>query len=316
MSGYNMGYTPPIFDDGGYKPFRRRHPFVFALILVVLLGSAGFLFVSCVRAMLSEPGLGQIYGGKQVGVVNIEGIILESGEVVDWIGKLEENPNVVGVLVRINSPGGAVAPSEEIYSALNRLAQEKPLVASMGSLAASGGYMVALPARHIVASPSTVTGSIGTRMDLANWEGLMDKIGIKDQSLASGGMKDAGSPYRDMSEKERAYFMGMLTDMHEYFKELVMKHRKLSRDKLDELADGRAYTGRQALALGLVDSLGDRKDALEKLNSFTGNQAAGNTLLEGPPKKFSIIEELFESMFSAWNRVQAKASFQKQLFYF
>ena len=316
MSGYNMDYTPPIFDDGGYRPFRRRHPFVFALIAVVLLGLASVLFVSCMRTMLSDSGLGQIYGGKQVGVVNIEGIILESGEVVDWIHKLEENPNVVGVLVRINSPGGAVAPSEEIYFALNRLAAEKPLVVSMGALAASGGYMAALPARHIVASPSTITGSIGTRMDLANWEGLMDKIGIKDQSLASGGMKDAGSPYRDMSAKERAYFMGMLTDMHEYFKELVLKHRELSREKLDEVADGRAYTGRQALALGLVDSLGDREDALEKLNGFTDNQAAGNTLLEGPPKKLSIIEEIFESMFIAWNRVQAKASFQKQLFYF
>lgn len=209
-----------------------------------------------------------------------------------------------------------MTPSEEIYFAIDRLAKEKPVVASMGTLAASGGYMVALPAHHIVASPSTITGSIGTRMDMANWVGLMDKIGIKDQSLASGSMKDAGSPYRDMSAEERAYFMSMLTDMHDYFKEMVMAHRKLSKAEVDVVADGRAYTGRQALELGLVDTLGDSYDALQLLNEMTMNQAASNIMLEGPPKKYTFMEKMFESMFAAWNRAQASASLQKPLFYF
>ena len=316
MSEYNYDYMPPVFDDGGYKPFRKRHPFVFWLIAVVLLGLAGFIFVSCMRSMINDPNFASIYGGKQIGVVNVEGIILDSNDVVDWIQKLEENPNVVGVLVRIDSPGGAVTPSEEIYFALDRLAGKKPMVASMGTLAASGGYMVALPAHHIVASPSTITGSIGTRMDMANWEGLMDKIGIKDQSLASGGMKDAGSPYREMSDEERAYFMSMLTDMHEYFKEMVVKHRRLSQADVDEVADGRAYTGRQALNLGLVDSLGGKYEALQTLNEMTDNQAAGSIMLEGPPKKYTFMEKMFESMFTAWNNAQVNASFQKPLFYF
>lgn len=106
MSDFNMDYMPPVFDDGGYKPFRKRHPVVFVLAAIVLFGFAGFLFVSCVRSVLDDPNFASIYGGKQIGVVNVEGIILDSKDIVDWTRKLEENPNVVGVMVRINSPGG------------------------------------------------------------------------------------------------------------------------------------------------------------------------------------------------------------------
>lgn len=305
-----------LFENETYRPFRKRHPILFALIILLLIGGLGLPFVGCMRLMLTGDSMGSLYGVKQLGVVNIEGVIMDSTDIVDWIHKLEENDNVVGVLVRINSPGGAVTPSEEIYFALERLREKKPVVASMSALAASGGYMAALPAHHIIAAPSSVTGSIGTRMDMVNWEVLMGKIGIKDQSLASGGMKSAGSPYRDMTEKERAYFVGMLTDMHEHFKEMVMKHRGLERDAIDKVADGRAFTGRQALELGLVDSLGDKHDALEMLNILTLNEAAGNVLLEGPPKRYTLFEELFESLFQAWNSAKIRAASQQPMFYY
>ncbi|MBQ4133256.1 MAG: signal peptide peptidase SppA [Desulfovibrionaceae bacterium] len=313
-SGPGPGF---IFDDGGHRPFHKRHPVLFVLIIfVVACILMGIAFWGCMRTVLDDETMNALYSGKQLGVVNVEGVIFDSADVLSWIQKLEENENVVGVLVRINSPGGAVTPSEEIYFALERLAAKKPVVASMGALAASGGYMAALPAHCIVAAPSSITGSIGTRMDMANWEELMGKIGIKDQSLTSGEMKDAGSPYRDMEAKERAYFMGLLTDMHERFKEMVAKHRSLDPEVLNKVADGRAFTGRQALELGLVDSLGDKHAALEMLNGLTLNEAAGNVLLEGPPKQYSLFEELFESMFRAWNAAKIRADARQPLFYF
>lgn len=306
-----------MFDDFAYKPFRKRHPFVFIFLLLFFIMVGGYIFISLISSLTDEENLVSFYGGKQLGVVNIEGVIWESKDIVNWTKKLEENDNIVGVLVRVNSPGGAVTPSEEIYFALRRLAEKKPVVVSMGTVAASGGYMVSLPAQSIIAAPSTITGSIGTRMDMANWGGLMDKIGIKDQSLASGSMKDAGSPYRDLSQEDREYFMGLLTDMHEQFIDMIAENREnLTRDQIVALADGRVFTGRQALQLGLVDGLGDKEDAIELLSRFTGYSAGKNLMLEGPPKKRSFFDEMFESMFQSMQRAQVKSSMQGTFFYF
>ena len=316
MKDPDFNFLAPVFNDAPFLPFRKRHPLIFWPVLIFLSLFGIYMFVSLMQAMSDRMAGGGFSIGKQIGVVNVEGIIMDSKDIVEWVDKLEADDNIVGVLVRVDSPGGAVTPSEEIYFALKRLADKKPLVVSMGTLAASGGYMVSLPARHIVASPSTITGSIGTRMDMANWAGLMDKIGIKDQSLASGSMKDAGSPYRNLEPHERAYFMGLLTDMHDQFMEMVAAERKLTPEEVKAVADGRAFTGRQALDLKLVDSLGDKHQALQILHGLTEYKAHANPLLEGPIKKRSFMETMFEGMFQAMHNAQMKAASQSPFYYF
>ena len=316
MKDNDFNFGPPLFDETPYLPFRKRRPFIFWPLLIFLALFGCYMFVSLMQAMSDNMGSGSFISGKQIGVINVEGVIMDSKDVVEWTEKLSSNDNVLGVLVRVNSPGGAVTPSEEIYFAIKRLAEKKPVVVSMGTLAASGGYMISLPARHIVASPSTITGSIGTRMDMANWAGLMEKIGIKDQSLASGRMKDAGSPYRDLNDEERAYFMGLLTDMHEQFADMVGEARKLNPKELKAVADGRAFTGRQALDLKLVDSLGDRYEALQILHVMTNYEAKDSFLLEGPIKKRNFMETMFEGMFRAMHNAQMNAATQSPFYYF
>lgn len=269
------------------KPWRKRHPVKFWLgVLVVFLGVI--------------PGLVFAIGDKiiardKVAVVNIEGIILDGSSVIKWIEEVHSDPQVKGVLVRVNSPGGAVTPSQEIYFALKRLSRVKPVVVSMGALAASGGYYVSLPAQRIFAAPSTVTGSIGVKMDLTNVEDLMDKLGITSTSLASGALKDAGSPFKPLKEEEREYFLGVVMDMYADFIDTVMAHRQLTKEQLDGFADGRALTGRQARSLGLVDQLGDRNDALTYLYKECKLDPVAARLVEGPEKNRSILERLTEA---------------------
>lgn len=269
----NIFYSAPL-------PWRRRHPVLFWLGIIIL---AWLLFsLGRVVYLASQPG-GPL-SGPYFGVVNIEGAIVNSAPVLEWIEKLEKDDNAVGVLVRIESPGGAVTPSEEIYTALARLAETRPVVASMGAMAASGGYMVALPAAAIVANPTTLTGSIGVRMELPNVRELMGKIGVSHESLATGELKAAGSPWTEFTDKERAYFMGIIESMFDRFVSLVEKHRSLAPETLKTLRDGRAVTGEQALQLGLVDSLGDKAKALVVLKELCREKEI-LPLVEGPEEE-------------------------------
>lgn len=272
------------------KKWRQRHPWLFRLLFLLLcvglfslgLGAAGFMQGG---ASLSGSGLA---------VARIEGMILEAGPVVDWLDKLRRDGKVRGVLLRINSPGGAVAPSQEIHAAVKRLAEAKPVLVSMGAAAASGAYYIAVAAPYIMANPSSVTGSIGVRMDLLNAQGLTDLIGVKPQSLSSGPLKEAGSPYRPLRRDEREYLQGLVRDMYEVFVQEVAAGRRLDLDKAEALADGRAYTGRQALELGLVDELGDYGAALNKLAAMSGLQETPpyETLPAGPPSTQSRLLKL------------------------
>ncbi|MDR2051450.1 MAG: signal peptide peptidase SppA [Deltaproteobacteria bacterium] len=275
------------------KKWKQRHPWLFRFALLCFcgglfaLGSAIYKFVSGRAALATE----------RLGVVRIEGMILESGDTVAWIDSLRSDGSVRGVLLRINSPGGAVVPAQEIHSAVKRLAAVKPVVVSMGLAAASGGYYVAVAAPYIMASPSTITGSIGVRMDLLNMQGLADLIGIKAQTLSSGPLKEAGSPYRPLRPDEREYLQAMIQDMYEVFVEYVANGREMDPAEVRLLADGRAYTGRQALALGLVDELGDYGAALDKLAAMSGLKKVPSQeeLLVGPPSGRFWLLDLLES---------------------
>ncbi len=303
-----------MFAEVENNPFKQRRSgsrwIILTLVIAIILFLVIFISFSAMSSFDASP-----LAKKQIGVINIEGVIIDSKDIVEWTEKLEKDNNITAVLVRVNSPGGAVTPSQEIFYALERLAAKKPMVASMGTLAASGGYMVCLPATHIVAMPSTLTGSIGTRMDLSNLSGLMGKIGIANETLASGEMKDAGSPYRPLSEKDRAYFMGMLQDMQDQFLESVVSHRKLSEAEAKLVSDGRAFTGRQAKEYKLVDSLGDKQDAVNLLQNMSGSVEI-LPLKEGPPKKTNFMEKMFESVLTAKRNVELGLSRHSAFFYY
>jgi protease-4 len=202
---------------------------------------------------------------KQLALVRIEGVITDARETVDELERYAKDSSVLGIVLRIDSPGGAVVPAQEIYEAVNRLrtTYDKKVVVSMGTVAASGGYYIAAASDKIVASPGTLTGSIGVIMEIPNVEGLMKKVGVESITIKSGSRKDAGSPFRRMQPEERALLQSVLDDVHHQFIEAVAKGRGLEVVDVTRLADGRVFTGRQAKAAGLVDQLGGLRDAIQ-----------------------------------------------------
>ena len=268
--------------------WRRRHPVLFWLGLIFLI----WLVFSIIMGAYGATQPGGALSGPYIGVVNIEGAIEEHKPIVEWIERLRKDENAVGILVRIDSPGGAVTPSEEIYTALKRLGESRPMVASLGATAASGGYMAALPADVIVANPTTITGSIGVLMELGNYRELMDKLGVTYESLSTGELKTAGAPYQQLTDKEREYFMGIIQDMFGRFAEMVRSHREMSDEQFARLMDGRVVTGRRAEALGLVDRLGDSVDAMGILQKMV-DAAEVLPVLEGPEEEdYSMLRAL------------------------
>jgi len=236
--------------------------------------------------------------GDKLGLCKIEGVITDAREVVDFLYELRTDESVKGVLLRIDSPGGAVAPSQELYQAVQELAKVKPVVVSMGTAAASGGYYAAAPATLIVANSGSITGSIGVRAEYVNLQGLMDKLGLKTDLLVSGKLKAAGSPTQPLSPEQRAYLMALILDLHQQFVSDVASARGLDKAVVAKLADGRAMTGRQALELKLVDKLGGQELAMTTLREMV-KADADIPVLEGPEKKLPLLPRLLGASLSA-----------------
>jgi len=272
--------------------FSQRHPFLFGVLMILM----AVALVMGAMAFFRSMGWNSVaLGGDKLGVVYIQGTILDSKDVVDWIHELEEDKSVKGVLLRVDSPGGAIAPSQEIYAAVTALNRAKPVVASYGTVAASGGYYSSVPARVIVANPGSITASIGVVAEFVTVADALEKLGIKPEVLTTGRYKGAGTPLRDLSPEQRDQLLGLMMDMHEQFVTDVAKARSLTRDRVAAIADGRAVSGRQALALGLIDMLGSRRDAFDKLKelcNITGKVA----LVEGPEKEKPLLQELLGSV--------------------
>lgn len=281
-------YFVPDEDAARKKKWRKRHPKLFWFFTIMVL-FAVFNAAAGAYMVLDERGY---FSGPRLGVARLEGMILDSEKMIGWLDYLQHNDSVRGVLLHVNSGGGGVVPSQEIHAAVKRLAAAKPVVAYMSTAAASGGYYVAVAANYIVASPSTLTGSIGVRMDMANMEKLFELIGIKQQSLASGPLKEAGTPFRPLRPDEERYLRGIIGDMYEVFIADVAAGREMELEQVRKLADGRAYTGRQAMRLGLVDELGDSVAALERLNSLAGLETPATEYLDGPASGKSFLKEL------------------------
>jgi len=215
--------------------------------------------------------------GDKLALIEIPGAIVSSNDVIDDIQRYNEDRSVKAIILRIDSPGGVVAPTQEIYRELTKI--EKKIIVSMGSVAASGGYYIACTADRIFANPGTLTGSIGVIMNFPRLEGLTKKIGIDREIIKSGEYKDSGSPYRNFTPDEKQLFQEMVDDVYNQFLDAVYegrKHTNLTREQIKSIADGRVMSGRQALQYKLVDELGGLEDAV--------NYAAKISGIKGKPK--------------------------------
>jgi protease-4 len=248
------------------------------------------VFVGTMRSV-ARPG-GEGFGfGPRVAMVELEGIIVDTSDLIRDLHQHRENPHVRAVVIRINSPGGVVAPTQELHTALLRVREAgKPVVASLGSVAASGGYYVAVAADRIYASPGTVTGSIGVVMQMANLENLFKKVGVDWVVVKSGRYKDIGNIARPMTPEERRLLQAVLDDVHAQFVAAVVAGRSLDRAEVVTIADGRIFSGAQAKANRMIDELGGLEDALNGAASLAGLPLPPRVL--APRRRLSISEFL------------------------
>jgi len=228
--------------------------------------------------------------GSRVALVRIEGPILDSRVIVEELKEHTKDRSIKAIVLRIDSPGGAVAPSQEIYEEVKKAAAAKKVVVSMGSIAASGGYYIAAPADLIIANPGTLTGSIGVIMEIPNIEGLMTKIGITTEVIKSGKHKDMASAFRKMGVEERELLQGVMDNVHDQFIKAVAAGRKLKVEDVKAIADGRIFSGEQAKALKLIDELGTLEDTIKKTAELAG--ISGEPDLVEKKEKTSLVELL------------------------
>ena len=226
----------------------------------------------------------------EIAIVNIHGMLMDSRDIVQQLSDYRHNPQIRGVILHIDSPGGAVAPAQEIYSEILKLrANHKAVYASMGTVAASGGYYIACAADYVLANPGTLTGSISAVMALNNIEELTKKVGVKPNIIKSGKFKDLGSPLRAMTPEEHILLQGVVNDVHEQFVQAIARGRGLPRSEINRIADGRIMTGQQALKLNLIDEVGGLEKTIDLLAKKIG--------IVGKPK---VIEQKEKIPFLGW----------------
>ena len=246
----------------------KRHPLLNALLVTAIL-VIFFLGLS----LLTLPRLrrGSFWsGGAKVGVVEIKGIISDSRIPLKQIDRFKNDPSIKAIVLRVNSPGGAVGPSQEIMREVLKTRRTKMVVASLGTVAASGGYYIASAASLIMANPGTTTGSIGVIMQFTNVEQLAKKLGLDFFALKAGRYKDVGSPFRTMTPEDKAYLQTLLDNVYQQFIRDVSKNRRIPLARMKEIAEGRVYTGEEAKKIGLVDTFGNLSDAIEKAGRLGG----------------------------------------------
>src|SRR5437867_9460554 len=238
----NSVWPSPLRDDTSALPPRKKRPIRTALGLLGLLLLA-FVAFSLLATFTLDSGW---LGGDKVAVIRIEGIILDSRDTIEELRRYRENPSVKAIVLRIDSPGGGVVPSQEIFTEVRKTRADSKikLVASMGNIAASGGYYIAAATDRIVANPGTLTGSIGVIMELANVQGLLEKVGVQSVVIKSGRYKDLASPFRAMSKEDRGLLQNVLDDVHDQFITAVADGRSLTVEHVRPLADDRIFTGR------------------------------------------------------------------------
>ncbi len=261
--------------------FSRRHPYLFFLLVFAGIIAGASVTLSVISAL--SPGGKEVKYGEKVGVVNVKGPILDAAPIIDSLQRFDRSGGIKAVVVRIDSPGGAVGASQEIYRQIRKTAKNKPVIASMGNIAASGGYYIASAADGIVANPGTITGSIGVIMEYTNIEKLLEKIGLYPVVITSGKYKDTGSPLREMTEDERRLLQEFADTVHRQFIEDVARGREMETSAVGKIADGRIMSGQTAREHGLIDRMGNMADAVD--------WAAEKGGIKGEPKTVSLPEE-------------------------
>ncbi|MBC8412081.1 MAG: signal peptide peptidase SppA [Nitrospira sp.] len=240
---------------------------------------AAIAILSLIHTALDKGAL-----GDRVALVKITGVIINSTDIIDELKEYRENDSVKAVVLRIESPGGAVAPSQEIYEEVRKLKESKKVIVSMGTVAASGGYYIAAPADMIVANAGTLTGSIGVIMEIPDISGLMEKIGVKAQVIKSGKHKDLASIYKTITPENRLILQDVLDDVHAQFISAVAEGRGMTFEEAKQLSDGRIFTGKMAKEIGLVDEIGNQQYAIRLAGELSG--------IEGEPKVISKEKEM------------------------
>jgi protease-4 len=273
---------------------RRRILFGILAIVLLLLVFFSALFLIGRLSLKSGP----LQFGDKIAIVEVKGVITQSSEVIEEIHQFLADDGVKAIVLRVDSPGGGVGPSQEIYREVVKAKRKKKIITSMGSVAASGGYYVACASDLIVANPGTITGSIGVIMQFSNFEELLKKIGIKGIVIKSGEHKDIGSPFREMTLEEKKIMQDTLDNVHQQFIQAVAKGRNLDPAKVIPIADGRIMTGEQAQQLGLVDKMGNLQDAIDEASKLVGIQ--GKPQIVQPKKRISLWEFLMKEMASAF----------------
>ncbi|HIE29695.1 TPA: signal peptide peptidase SppA [Candidatus Poribacteria bacterium] len=279
-----------------------------AIVLAVCAGMLLLVFLGIVVIVNPLSGI-----GPKVAVIEITGTITNSEPIIEQIHRYRDNPSVKSIVLRINSPGGAVVPTQEIYAELGKLKAKtgKKIVASMGNTAASGGYYIACAADEIFANPGTLTGSIGVIMQIITAEGLLKKVGVGSEIIKSGKFKDTGSPMRTMTDEERAILQETIDDVHTQFVDAVFEsrqHKGLTRERIVDYADGRIFSGQQAFERNLVDELGDLQDAIKRAGELGGIKGEPRVIKHRRRKSLmekilgvsveGKVEELFDSRIS------------------
>lgn len=276
------------------------------LTVIVLVCFAVPLFIGMVLgASQVLKGGKEVASDHRVGVVELVGEISDSKDVVKDLDQFAADDSIDGIVFRIDSPGGAVGPSEEMYSAVLRAKLKKPVIASFSGIAASGGYYAAAACNKIVSQPSTLTGSIGVIMQIPNFRKVADLVGVNMVTIKAGKMKDVGNSFRDMTDEERAYLQKTASDVHENFMAAVASGRSIDRAKLAEIADGRVFVASEAVKLGLVDLLGDSHLAARTVYDVLGTplppvgQRGSTPAMVYPDDSFRDMKKIFDRIESS-----------------
>lgn len=254
-------------------------------VIFVILGLFLLLVVISIILVVFQKSIPM---GNQIALIRIEGLITDSRDATEDIKEYVKNPSIKAIVLRIDSPGGAVGPAQEIYEEVRKAAAKKKVIVSMGSVAASGGYYIASPATKIMANPGTLTGSIGVIMEIPNISGLMDKLGIRTEVVKSGRHKDIASIFRGVGKEEREILQGVLDNVHGQFIRAVAEGRNMLPSDVEKVADGRVFTGEQALKKGLIDELGNLEDAVQAAAKLSGIK--GEPAIVSKKERFSLID--------------------------
>jgi protease-4 len=257
-----------------------------------MCGIGAIVIISIAALLFLGMGDSTLQFGEKVGVIEIKGLIADPQPVLTQLKEFRNNKDVKAIVLRIDSPGGGVGPSQEIYAEVKKTSRVKKVVASMGAIAASGGYYVASAADHVMANPGSITGSIGVVMEFANLEELFKKIGVSAFVLKSGQYKDVGSPFREMTPQEKTLLQGFVDSVHQQFVTAVAEARGIPKERIEAIADGRILSGEQAQKLGLLDSLGNLEDAIA-IAAELGGIKGQPSVVYAKEKGLSLLEDFF-----------------------